>query len=390
MLTKRILLGIAAVAIYFSAYATFSKTNWSFLHLTKLAKAKQEEIAKTKNRNAIQVALLLDTSSSMSGLIEQAKSQLWNILNELARTKRNGEETTLEMALYEYGNPGKSTQANQINQLTPFTTDMDLISEVLFSLGTSGGEEYCGAVIQTALQELEWTSDEALKLIYIAGNEGFDQGPISFYDACKDAKVRGIMINTIFCGRESEGIKTFWKSGALAGGGDFLNIDHNEATTYVQTPYDDQINQLNTRLNNTYIPFGNKGKQKKENQMIQDSNAGSYSQVNAADRAVFKSSKKYKATDWDLVDAYKKDKKVIQEVKVVDEKLKELSVEELEAKIQQVTHERTKIQEEIRQLDKKRRQYKAKKQTNDDSSLQKNMIQNIQKQAELKGYKINN
>ena len=40
--------------------------------------------------NSIQIALLLDTSGSMSGLIEQAKSQLWNILGEIARTKKSG------------------------------------------------------------------------------------------------------------------------------------------------------------------------------------------------------------------------------------------------------------------------------------------------------------
>ena len=33
------------------------------------------------------LALLLDTSNSMDGLIDQAKSQLWKIVNELAAAK---------------------------------------------------------------------------------------------------------------------------------------------------------------------------------------------------------------------------------------------------------------------------------------------------------------
>ena len=37
----------------------------------------------------------------MNGLIEQAKSQLWKILNELARTEKDGQEPTLQIALYE-------------------------------------------------------------------------------------------------------------------------------------------------------------------------------------------------------------------------------------------------------------------------------------------------
>ena len=32
----------------------------------------------------VEMAILLDTSGSMEGLIEQAKSQLWQIVNELA------------------------------------------------------------------------------------------------------------------------------------------------------------------------------------------------------------------------------------------------------------------------------------------------------------------
>ena len=38
----------------------------------------------------IQLAILLDTSNSMDGLIGQAKSQLWKVVNELARARRNG------------------------------------------------------------------------------------------------------------------------------------------------------------------------------------------------------------------------------------------------------------------------------------------------------------
>ena len=38
----------------------------------------------------IQVAILLDVSGSMDGLIEQAKSQLWNMVNILGRAKCEG------------------------------------------------------------------------------------------------------------------------------------------------------------------------------------------------------------------------------------------------------------------------------------------------------------
>ena len=49
-----------------------------------------QEVAVEKKPPLIQMAILLDTSGSMSGLIEQAKTQLWTIVNEFATARRQG------------------------------------------------------------------------------------------------------------------------------------------------------------------------------------------------------------------------------------------------------------------------------------------------------------
>jgi hypothetical protein len=46
--------------------------------------------AAVEKQPVVQIALLLDTSSSMDGLIAQAKSQLWKIVNEFINAKQNG------------------------------------------------------------------------------------------------------------------------------------------------------------------------------------------------------------------------------------------------------------------------------------------------------------
>ena len=51
----------------------------------------------------IQIAILLDTSNSMDGLIDQAKTQLWNIVNEFIRAKKDGKPPAMQVALFEYG-----------------------------------------------------------------------------------------------------------------------------------------------------------------------------------------------------------------------------------------------------------------------------------------------
>lgn len=341
------------------------------------------------SKSAIQVALLLDVSGSMSGLIEQAKSQLWKILNELSVLEKEDGEPDLEIGLYVYGSSGIGNEKNEILKLVDFTTDMDLVSQKLFELGTSGSDEYAGEVIGRSLKELEWrTGTGHLKTIYIAGNESFNQGRVPYATACGQAVESGIVVNTIFCGDRNEGIKLEWQRGAVAGNGYYFHIDHNQQTTYIETPYDDQINTLNNSLNDTYIPFGEQGVHRKLQQKQQDTNAASYSKANSAERAKFKSSKKYKAESWDLVDAYKKDKMVVKEKEALPAEFKALSTEEINAKIEIIIADRIRIKEEIQAQNKLRDAFilNAKKETSADHSLEGSILKSIQDLADKQGF----
>ena len=127
-----------------------------------------------EEKNVVQLAILLDTSNSMDGLIDQAKNQLWKIVNEMARSKRDNKTINLYVALYEYGNDNLSPDVGYVRQVSPLTNDLDKISDELFKLRTNGGSEYCGTVIADAVEDLKWTeSTDELKVIFIAGNEGF-------------------------------------------------------------------------------------------------------------------------------------------------------------------------------------------------------------------------
>src|SRR5688572_8440016 len=146
-------------------------------------------VAKTPpstGKRRIQVALLLDTSSSMDGLIGQAKSQLWKIVNELSAAKRDGVRPELEIAVYEYGKDSLAATDGYIRLVLPLSADLDKVSEELFALTTNGGQEYCGKVIKVAADNLEWSNDpNDLKLIFIAGNEPFTQGDVDYREAIK-------------------------------------------------------------------------------------------------------------------------------------------------------------------------------------------------------------
>ena len=104
----------------------------------------------------VQIALLLDTSNSMDGLIDQARTQLWKVVNTFVDARRDGAAPFVEVALYEYGNNSLHVANNYIRQVEPLTRDLDELSRELFALKTNGGEEYSGAVIQRALADLSW------------------------------------------------------------------------------------------------------------------------------------------------------------------------------------------------------------------------------------------
>ena len=344
------------------------------------------------SKEKIQVAILLDTSGSMDGLIEQAKSRLWNIVNTLTTLRFNGVAPKIEIALYEYGSYNRY-DGDYIRQITPLTTDLDLISQELFVLTAGGSEEFCGTVINRAVKELEWGSNESdMKLIYIAGNETFAQGKIPYKDAIGRAVGRNIYVHTIHCGSRLSGVKDLWQDAANKGRGRFFNIDSNAKVRHIETPYDDLISEYNSKLNDTYISYGEVGAAKQLNQVVQDRNARSISKANQAERAVSKSKSVYQNSSWDLVDKLKEDSEALAtiETEYLPEDLKSKSSDEIKKVVAQKEKERNDIRKEISELAKKREAFIAKESAKADTGagddLGKAINESIVSLAVSKGY----
>jgi hypothetical protein len=280
-----------------------------------------------------------------------------------------------------------------IRQITSFTADLDFISEKLFELTTYGGSEYCGAVIHDANQKLEWSQrEDDLKLIFIAGNEIFDQGRFNDRDASRESVGKGIAINTIFCGDYEQGIRELWKEGSALGQGKYINIDHNQQVTYIETPYDRDLEELNRKLNETYIYYGTQGATRKENQVRQDKNARSYSGANAAERTVSKSSTYYNNSEWDLVDAYEDQGGSLDEVILLEEtlpaELKGKSSREIEAYVLEQKKKRDAIKQEVLEINQKRTDYISKQSGGGENTLDQAIKQVVEALAKDKGYAV--
>ena len=351
-------------------------------------------LVQPKKGKKIKVAILLDTSGSMGGLIEQTKNQLWKIVMELAKSKDvDGLDPDIELALYHYGNSSLSITKGYVQMIQAFTGELDEISEKLFALTTSGGDEYCGAVINTSLSELEWSNNpDDLQVIYIAGNEEFNQGGIGYESACAVAKNKNVIVNTIFCGKRSEGINTFWKHAADLTGGNFASINSDAKTVHYESPYDAQISNLNVELNSTYVSFNKIGIEKKAKQIKEDQNASAYGSGNATKRYLSKSSKVYKNSSWDLVDASKKKGFKVEEINKahLPDSLSLLTSTELQVRIHQLAGKRTAIKKEMSSLNKQReafvRSEKAKVTKSDTNMLDDVMIKGLREQAGKKSF----
>jgi hypothetical protein len=320
--------------------------------------------AKETKKPLVQIAILLDTSGSMEGLIEQAKSQLWRIVNEFAKAKQDGVTPEVQVVLYEYGKSSLSKQGGWIRQIQPLTTDLDKISEELFALRTNGGDEYCGWVIKEAVNELAWSpAGDVYKAIFIAGNEPFTQGPVSYAESCKAAITKGIIVNTIHCGNEVEGINTKWKDGADLADGKYLVIDQNRAVVSIEAPQDKEIAKLGVELNKTYLAYGAAGRTGAGRQEAQDANVATLAPASGAvaQRAVAKASVNYRNSSWDLVDAVKENKADVAKLKTEElpAEMQKLSADERKVYVETKSKERAAMQAKINELNREREKFVA-------------------------------
>ena len=339
----------------------------------------------------IQLAILLDTSNSMDGLIDQAKSQLWKVVNELARAKRNGRRPELEVALFEYGNDGLRQSEGYLRMVSDLTTDLDRISEKLFGLVTNGGEEFCGAVIGRAVDRLSWSrSDDVLKVVYIAGNEPFDQGYESYKASAARAAKKGIVVNTIFCGDYGEGVATFWKDGAIRAEGRYLSIDQDEVVEDIATPFDADIVRLGEELNATYVGYGREGEASKSRQEEQDRNAAGMGAEASVQRSVAKAQGAYVNEKWDLADAVQRGAVKIGSLKddELPAEMRKMSLPEREKYVAGLAARRAELQGKINALNEQRRVYvEAQLKTRaGNTTLGEAILLAVQEQAKLKGF----
>ncbi len=343
----KMLLGLFAVALVLTLMALTNKPTY-----------------KKPVQPKIQTAILLDVSGSMDGLIEQAKAQLWNMVSTMGKAKCGNDITPqIEIALYEYGRTTNDAKKGYVKKINGFINDLDSLSQNLFSLKTDGGDEFCGHVIYSSLNELQWdAAPENYKVIFIAGNEDFLQGDVKYTRACTEAKQKGVIVNTIYCGDKMQGIQEHWNLAGECGNGSYTNINQNAKEEDIPTPYDSMLYVMNDKLNGTYLTYGYAGSSYSAKQRKMDVANTTMSKSAGLKRIKAKGNAKlYKNAQWDLVDAKAELPEAIAKIdkRQLADSLQNKTTEELEKIVAEKSKERTAVQKEIIALNMQRDAYIA-------------------------------
>lgn len=208
-----------------------------------------------KARPKVEVVFALDTTGSMSGLLDGAKRKIWSIANFIAQ---GNPKPDLRVGLVAYRDKGDE----YVTRFYDLSDDLDTVFQRLSSFEAQGGgdtPEHVSKALWDAVHRASWSTDQGtLKQVYLVGdapphtdyNDGFE-----YHKIAREAHDAGIHINTIRCGYDNQ-TQLVWNEISRAAAGEFASIDQSGGVIAVATPYDDKLAALNSRLVDTAIGYG--------------------------------------------------------------------------------------------------------------------------------------
>ena len=247
--------------------------------------AKPDKVERPK----VEVCFVLDTTGSMGGLIQGAKDKIWSIANEMVSTKPAPE---IRFGLIGY----RDRTDAYITKVYDLSDDIDDIYGKLMEFQAQGGgdsPESVNQALHEAVTKMSWSkSKDVLKIIFLVGDAPphMDyQDDVKYPEVCQMAMKKDLLINTIQCGN-MRGTKQIWKEIADKGEGEYAAILQSGGTVAISTPFDDEISEINRKLNATVVGYGDARTRAAAQQKLELNAAASSEAV--ADRADYFSKSK--------------------------------------------------------------------------------------------------
>jgi hypothetical protein len=203
----------------------------------------------------VDLVFALDTTSSMSGLIEGAKRKIWSLASFVAQ----GQPTPdLRVGLIGYRDIGDA----YVTKVFDLDADLDRVYRRLRAFAAEGGgdtPEHVARALDESVHKMSWSQSPAVvKVIYLVGDApphtDYDDG-YDYVRAARAAKAKGIQLHTIQCGTDGS-TEPVWRRIAALGGGQFMAIRQDGGMHEEHTRYDDELAALHDKLADTTIAYG--------------------------------------------------------------------------------------------------------------------------------------
>jgi len=217
-------------------------------------------------RPRVDVVFALDTTGSMSGLIQTAKEKIWSIASTMAAAQPTPE---LRIGLVAYRDRGDA----YVTRVVDLSADLDSVYAALMDFQADGGgdgPESVNRALYDAVHEISWSEgDNAYQAVFLVGDAPphTDYNEAQFPEIVARARERGIVINTIQCG-DVPTTTPAWNDIASLGGGTFFQVEQAGSAVAFATPFDTRIAELSARLDQTRLYYGSKAQRERMEEKV--------------------------------------------------------------------------------------------------------------------------
>lgn len=311
----------------------------------------------------IEVVFVLDTTGSMSGLIQAAKEKIWSIASTMASAQSAPE---IKMGLVAYRDRGDA----YVTRVLDLSTDLDSMYATLMDFRAGGGgdgPESVNQALYDAVHNMSWSQEpNTYRVVFLVGDSPphMDyQDDVKYPQTLAAARQRGIVVNTIQCGRSGRTLQT-WKQVAQLGNGRYFQVEQAGSAVALATPFDEKLAELSRKLDDTRLYYGSTEEKAKQSKKLEatDKLHATSSVGSRARRATFNVSKSGAANfvgEGELVDDVTSGRVNLSGIDRdhLPEPLHDMSVEEQNAVITETAERRDELKSRIQELAQKRSAY---------------------------------
>jgi len=341
-------------------------------------------------KHRIEVVFVLDTTSSMSGLIQAAKEKIWSIATTMASAQENPD---IRMGLVAFRDRGDA----YITRTYDLSQDLDSMYASLMDFRAQGGgdgPESVNQALYDAVHDISWSDDSNVyKTVFLVGDAPPHMdypNDVKFPVTLQAAARKGIIVNAIQSGQHQR-TRPAWQEIASLGQGEYFQVENSGNAVAVATPFDEELSTLAAELEDTRLYFGDEETKKVQKAKL-DANARLRKELSSealARRDTFNATPSGKANllgESELVDAITSGRVELDEIEEANlpSSLQAMAPAEQREVISEQAKRRDELQQEIKKLSASRSQFikeKVEAEGGADDSLDEKIYRAVKDQA---------